>query len=124
GYLDGFVDEQRLLASRGSPSESEQLAPYLRLMSQTGRRLAEMHLALASRPDLPDFAPEPVRPDDVMAWTGETRTRAERVFETLREHRDAMRDVDLPLVDQFLTLKGRLELRLSALLSPNTTVQK
>jgi maltose alpha-D-glucosyltransferase/alpha-amylase len=42
----------------------------------------------------------------------------------LREHRDAVRDVDLPLVDQLLTLKDRLELRLSALLSPDTTVQK
>jgi maltose alpha-D-glucosyltransferase/alpha-amylase len=125
GYLDRFVDEQRLLAFGGAPSESEQLLPpYLRLISQTGRRLAEMHLALASRDDLPDFAPDPVRPDDVMAWSSEIRARAERIFEFLTKRREAIRDIDLPLVDRLLTLKDRLEIRLSALLPPNVVAQK
>ena len=124
GYLDRFVDEQRLLATGERPSESEQLPPYLRLISQTGRRLAEMHLALASRDDIPDFAPDPVRPDDVMAWTGEIRARAERIFESFTRHRESIRDVDLPLVDQLLTLKDSLELRLGALLPTNVVAQK
>jgi maltose alpha-D-glucosyltransferase / alpha-amylase len=124
GYLDRFVDEQRLLATGEQPSESEQLPPYLRLISQTGRRLAEMHLALASRDDIPDFAPDPVRPEDVMAWTGETRERAERIFESFTKHREAIREIDLPLVDQLLTLKDRVEFRLSGLLPTNVVAQK
>ena len=59
-YLDRFVDEQRLLAPSEHPAESEEQAPYLRYMSQTGRRVAEMHLALASSDELADFAPEPI----------------------------------------------------------------
>ena len=47
-YLDRFVDEQRLLAATEHPGESEEQVPYLRYMSQTGRRVAEMHVALAS----------------------------------------------------------------------------
>ena len=29
-------------------------------MTQTGKRVAEMHVALASRDDIADFSPEPV----------------------------------------------------------------
>jgi maltose alpha-D-glucosyltransferase/alpha-amylase len=124
GYLDRFVDEQRLLATVEQPSESEQLPPYLHLISQTGRRLAEMHLALASRDDIRDFAPDPVRPDDVLAWTGEIRARAGRIFESFTRHRESIRDVDLLLVDQLLTLKDSLERRLGVLLPTNVVAQK
>ena len=54
-YLDRFVDEQRLLAASEHPGESEEQVPYLRYMSQTGRRVAEMHLALASNSDIRRF---------------------------------------------------------------------
>src|SRR5712672_2128256 len=77
-YLDRFVDEQRLLASGDSPKESEEQVSYLRFMSQTGRRVAEMHIALSSNKDLPDFAPEPSTPADVQRWTEGGMTRAER----------------------------------------------
>jgi maltose alpha-D-glucosyltransferase/alpha-amylase len=83
-----------------------------------------MHLALASRDDIPDFAPDPVRPEDVMAWRGEIRARAERILESFTRHRESIRDADLPLVDQLLTLKDRMELRLSALLPTNVIAQK
>ena len=59
-YLDRFVDEQRLLASSGHPAESDEQVPYLRYMSQTGRRVAEMHLALSGTDEFADFAPEPI----------------------------------------------------------------
>ena len=39
-YLDRFVDEQRLLAATDHPGESEEQVPYLRYMSQAGRRTA------------------------------------------------------------------------------------
>ncbi len=55
--------------------------PICTIMSQTGQRLAELHVALASNRDLPDFAPEPTRPDDLQRWIDEIKARAERVFE-------------------------------------------
>ena len=115
-YLDRFVDEQRLLASSGHPAGSDEQTPYLRYMSQTGRRVAEMHLALAGTDEFADFAPEPVTPQDVQRWTDDVMARAERVFETLRQRRDTIRDADRPLVDQLLAHRETLRDRLNALL--------
>ena len=71
-YLDRFVDEQRLLAASEHPGESEEQVPYLRYMSQTGRRVAEMHLALAaSRRDLRISRPN--RPGRRTSSAGSTR---------------------------------------------------
>ena len=117
-YLDRFVDEQRLLAKSEHPGESEEQVPYLRYMSQTGRRVAEMHLALASRDDLPEFAPEQIKPDDVKRRIDEVMTRAERVFDTLKQRRDSLREADRQLVDQLLAEHATLRDRLSALLPP------
>ena len=118
-YLDRFVDEQRLLAKSEHPGESEEQVPYLRYMSQIGRRVAEMHLALASRDDLPDFAPEPIRPDDVKRRIDEVTSRAERVFDTLKQRRDSLREADRQMVDQLLAERPALRDRLSAMLPPD-----
>jgi maltose alpha-D-glucosyltransferase / alpha-amylase len=115
-YLDRFVDEQRVLPASEHPGESEEQVPYLRYMSQTGQRVAEMHAALASNKDLPDFAPEPTRPEDVQRWIGDVMARAERVFDTLMHRRDALKEADRPLADQLLTYQSTLPDRLKALL--------
>ncbi len=115
-YLDRYIDEQRLLASSEAPGESEEQIPYLRMMSQTGRRVAEMHAALGSNRDLPDFAPEPVRPEDSQRWIDEVLARAERTFDTLAHRRDSLREADRPLVDQLLARRALLPDRLRALM--------
>jgi maltose alpha-D-glucosyltransferase/alpha-amylase len=115
-YLDRFVDEQRLLPASG---KSEQQTPYLRYMSQTGRRVAEMHVALAASSELPDFIPEPIRSEDTKRWIGEVMARAERVFEALKQRREAVREADRPLVDEMLAQRAGLRARLSALLPRN-----
>src|SRR2546429_4416010 len=69
-YLDRFSDEQRLLAGSEHPGENVEQVPYLRYMSQIGRVVAELHLALASSQEFADFTPEPTRPDDVQRWIG------------------------------------------------------
>jgi maltose alpha-D-glucosyltransferase/alpha-amylase len=117
-YLDRFVDEQRLLASSEHPGESEEQIPYLRYMAQTGRRVAEMHLALASNDELADFKPEPTRPRDVQLWIEDVIARAERVFEALERRRETVREVDRQLIDQMLAQGPGLHQRLSTLLPP------
>ena len=118
-YLDRFIDEQRLLAKSEHPGASEEQVPYLRYMSQTGRRVAEMHLALASRDDLPDFAPEPIKPDDVRSRIDEVASRAERMFDILKQRRESLREADRQLVDRLLAERATLRDRLSALLPPD-----
>jgi maltose alpha-D-glucosyltransferase / alpha-amylase len=116
-YLDRFVEDQRLLAASEHPGQSDEQVPYLRHMAQTGKRAAEMHLALASTDAVPDFAPEPTRPEDVERWIEETMIRADRVFDTIRQRRDAFREADRQLIDQVLGLRPTLRNRLSELVS-------
>jgi len=118
-YLDRFVEEQRLLAASEHPGESEEQVPYLRYMSQTGRRVAEMHLALAGSAELADFTPEPIRPDHVRLWIQEITARAERVCEALQQRRPAVRESDRVLIDQLLAQRANLNDRLGALLPPD-----
>ena len=115
-YLDRFVDEQRLLAATEHPGESEEQVPYLRYMSQAGRRTGEMHVALAGNSELPEFAPEPTRPEDVQRWIDDILLRAERVADTLRQRRDSLKEADRPLVDRLLALQESLPDRLNAML--------
>ena len=115
-YLDRFVDEQGLLAASERTRESEDQVAYLRYMSQAGRRVAEMHVALSGQNDLPDFVPEPVRHEDVQRWTGDILARAERVLDTLKQRRDALKEADRALVDQLLVQQAGLPGRLKAML--------
>jgi maltose alpha-D-glucosyltransferase/alpha-amylase len=119
GYLDRFVDEQRLLATSEHPGKSEEQVSYLRYMSQIGRRVAEMHLALASNNELPDFTPEPTRSEDVQRWIEDVAARAERVFDALKQRRDTIKEADRALVDQLLAHRVSLQDRLNALLPTN-----
>jgi len=114
-YLDRFIDDQRLLAVNGNKGESDEEAPYMRIMAQAGRRTAELHMALAGNTELAAFAPEPVTGEDVRRWTGEAITRADRLLDTLGQ-RDAVREADKPLVDRLLAQRDALHNRLSALL--------
>ena len=115
-YLDRFVDEQRLLGASERTNGSEEQIPYLRYMSQIGRRLAELHLALAGNGELADFAPEPIGPEDVQLWIKDALGRAEGVFDLLKQQRDAVNDADRLLIDQALAQHTSLYDRLSALL--------
>jgi maltose alpha-D-glucosyltransferase/alpha-amylase len=114
-YLDRFVDEQRLLAS-GYAGESEEQLPYLRYMSQIGRRLAEMHLALSANSQFDTFAPEPTGPADVQRWIDDVLAGSERVFDALEQRRDAIKEADRPLVDRLRAQRESLRDRLNALL--------
>jgi maltose alpha-D-glucosyltransferase/alpha-amylase len=115
-YLDRFVDEQRLLPPSEHPGESEEQVPYLRYMSQIGRRVAEMHLALAGSSNSDDFVPEATASSDVQRWIEDLLGRAERVFEALQHRRDALKEADRPLVQQLLAQRDALSARLNTLL--------
>ena len=63
-------------------SATERYRPYAELI---GRRTAEMHLALASRPDDPDFAPEPTHMHDARSVYQSIRSLSTQVLPVLRE---------------------------------------
>jgi maltose alpha-D-glucosyltransferase/alpha-amylase len=112
-YLDRFVEEQRLVEATEHPSRSEEQLPYPYYMSQIGRRVAEMHLALAGSNKFADFAPVPTRPEDVRHWIDGVMIRAERVFEALKQRSETTKEV---LIHQALAQRAALHDRLNALL--------
>jgi len=118
-YLDRYIDDHRLLAARENGGESEQQSPYLRYMSQAGWRAAELHLALASRPDLTDFAPEPTRPEDVRSWISQVEDQAKQVFDALGQKRETIPESDRALVDRVLAQRETFADRLAELLPPD-----
>ena len=122
-YLDRFVEEQRLLTAEAAGHSDEQSA-YLRRMEQVGRRVAELQLALASRDDIPDFAPEPIMPDDVRRWTEDVLQRAGRTLDELARRRSNLSDNDRQLVDGLLSYRASLPARLGELLPASADAMK
>lgn len=118
-YLDRFVEDQQLLTF-DAQGISEEEAPYYRYMSQTGRRVAEMQIALSSRADIPDFAPEKTTAHDIEIWTNDILARASRAFDGLSEHRNSLRESDRALVAQLLAHRDHLKAKLNALLPANS----
>ncbi len=83
--FDRLLDEQRLVPN-DELAESAELATMVQRMRLIGRRTAELHMALASRSDIEDFAPEAITAEDSADWTVKLRARAQAVFDLLEQH--------------------------------------
>jgi maltose alpha-D-glucosyltransferase / alpha-amylase len=109
-YLDRYVEEQRLLTTEVA-EDSDEPPAYLLRMQRVGRRVAEMQLALASREDIPEFAPERITAEDMRIWTDALLRRAARVFDEL-ERRDDLPDAPRVLVEELLRQRQALPARI------------
>jgi maltose alpha-D-glucosyltransferase/alpha-amylase len=69
-YLRRFLDGA---ATPGASIPADPHSLYMAQMEVLGRRIAEMHRALAARPDIPAFAPEPVDEAIARAWVERVR---------------------------------------------------
>ena len=104
-HLDRFIDEQRLVTMK-SEAESPELAAYLHRISQIGRRTAELHSALASRSDLPDFAPEPITGEDVSQWAERLQKRSDDVLDLLWKRVPTLDEADGKAVRSLLDMRS------------------
>lgn len=89
------AEERSLVELAESPPPAEALQTighYLHAAATLGRRTAEMHIALASKPDTPDFAPEPFTARDIAALNASIREQARRALSALRENTESMPD--------------------------------
>ncbi|HWX12590.1 MAG TPA: maltose alpha-D-glucosyltransferase [Trinickia sp.] len=66
-YLRRVIEEQALASETDEP-DPEKIEGYCALTSMIGRRLGELHSALAAPSDDPAFGPEPATPDDLRHW--------------------------------------------------------
>ncbi|MFA6264898.1 MAG: maltose alpha-D-glucosyltransferase [Pseudolabrys sp.] len=83
GSLERLIDDQRLNLAE-SILETPDTLVVLQRMRQIGKRTAELHKALASRPDIADFALEPITPDDAAAWTDDLTARTRALLDLIR----------------------------------------
>src|SRR5262249_1585822 len=74
-----------LTAEEPPPLVGEMVGAYIEFARLLGRRTAELHAALASRPDDPAFAPEPFTSFYQRALYQSLRNLTERVFRLLHE---------------------------------------
>jgi trehalose synthase-fused probable maltokinase len=84
---DGWSYVLRSVNENPSPSQGDDVGPQgwgssslPTDIAALGRTLAELHLALASRPDVPEFAPEPIGRDDLEIWQQRTRVSLDDVL--------------------------------------------
>ncbi len=81
GELRGYYEQA---ARRTEPPDQASIGRYLDDAGTLGRRTAELHLALASDPTDPAFAPEPITPSDLEHLASEVREQVANALELLR----------------------------------------
>jgi maltose alpha-D-glucosyltransferase/alpha-amylase len=91
-------------------------------MRQIGRRTAEMHSAFASRPDIPEFAPERATPQDFERWTATLVARAQATFDDLSRRQSDLDERTRPIVEALLALRTEAVAHIAHLLTPDMEV--
>ena len=122
-YLARFIDEQRLLTG-DSPADSAELAAYLQRIRLIGTRTAEMQRALASRRDLPDFAPEPMTDADTTAWTQRLLDRCNHAFDMLKVCRNELPELTRLTVETMLSQSEAIRSYIRQLLPGRVDAEK
>ena len=82
--LERLIDAQQLNLAEPIEETPDTLV-LLQRLRQIGRLTAELHQALGSRPDIPDFAPEPIAAADIAGWVDTLSARAGERFDMLAE---------------------------------------
>jgi maltose alpha-D-glucosyltransferase/alpha-amylase len=122
-YLGRFIDDQRVLSASAS-EESPELVSYLQRLRQIGRRTGELQTALASRPDITDFAPEPIGRDDIAEWTDRLLMRSDRTIDLLTKKRDVFADAERALVSRLVESRDVISSLIRRSLPPHLEAMK
>ena len=99
-----------LAASQQDPPDlaHQTIGHVLEGMRRLGQRTAELHAALASRPDLPAFAPHPFSKHDRRALYQGLRSLTGRVLLSLEARQEVLPEALRPLAAQAVASRARL----------------
>ena len=97
---------------------------YLDAAATLGRRTAEMHLALASGSDDPDFAPEPLTPENFQNVLLEFHQHASRVLDVLKERVSYLPDEVVEIAASVLARRRRILDHFATMKSNNFRTQR
>ncbi len=129
GLGAGEIPRASLVALCGQPVPDEarrRIGAYLDSAALLGRRTAELHLALASRADDPDFAPQPSSEADHQAFAESAAQLLTANFDLLRRLKGGMPDQTRQEADEILRLEeiARRRLQLLARLKGSAMVTR
>jgi len=107
--LDTDPPSAFVLSEQEPPDDvAEVLGSSLLMAGVLGRRTAEMHLALASDPDDPAFAPEPLAAAEMAAISARVADQLGSSLAALKDRRDSLPEDLRPLADAVLAARPRL----------------
>lgn len=106
------------------PLAQEMLGPLLESMRLLGQRTAELHLALASATDDPDFAPESATNQYHRSRYQATRSETRKALDLLRHHLPVMTETGQQEARTLLGLEGKILKRLQRILERKITVKR
>jgi maltose alpha-D-glucosyltransferase / alpha-amylase len=105
------------IADKPVPEIAQQtIGLYLADAEILGRRTAQMHLALASRDDIPAFAPEPITPHYQRSIYQHIRSQAVRTLQLLRR-----RGKGIPVAEELLEREEEIQQRIRRILDGRIT---
>jgi maltose alpha-D-glucosyltransferase/alpha-amylase len=93
---------------------------YLQFARLLGQRTAELHIALASRPDEPDFAPEPVNAMYRRSLYQSSRTRVDQVLDLLRSSLSRLEEEDRDAARKVIRVEEEIDQRMRMILETKT----
>jgi len=109
GKLDTAAASPFALSDEETPADvAEVLGSALLTAGVLGRRTAEMHRALASDPDDPAFAPEPLAGAELSGLSDRLQEQARVSLDALKGHLDALPEDLRPMADELLAARPRL----------------
>jgi maltose alpha-D-glucosyltransferase/alpha-amylase len=122
-YLRRSVDELALAvdgseASSDRANEEEAIEGYRTFAGIIGKRLGELHVALASPSDKPAFAPEQATAEQVKAWTDGTQSMLAAALDILAERLDHLDDDNRELAKSLLDRRTALTAAVAQLVPP------
>jgi len=103
------------------PAVAEIIGPYLESARLLGQRTGEMHLALASDPDRPGFAPEPFSKLYQRSLYQSMRNLTGRVFQLLRQRLRTLPEGTRAEVQKVLDQEGKILDRFRAMIDLKIT---
>ncbi|SDE27765.1 maltose alpha-D-glucosyltransferase [Rhodospira trueperi] len=111
-YLGRYLEDSALRVQAGVAEEETDEAShslFLGLVGTMGRRVAELHQALAIETDDPAFQPAPVDPDDRRLWLDQVKEEAGKARRSLQRARDSLDEETRAVVDDLLANWNRVD---------------
>ncbi len=112
-YLRRTIDDLALAVDADDAvpdpeKEAQAIDGYRAMAGIIGRRLGELHVALAAPSDDPAFAPEPATPEQIHAWTEGTQSMLATALDLLAQRVDQLTDDTKELAQSLLDRRDAL----------------